>query len=123
MSLPETVCISVQAPQNLLDLQGYHWGDDIIFDSTSGGLDPDAGFKQSTVYLKLVVEALVGKCGFQPRELILFGYGQGGLAALNLAGMLRPSAFTCLTRSHDLQCRCTSRPSRAHPASLEVWSA
>ena len=87
MNLPETACVSLQAPQNLLDLGGFHWGDDIIFDSTSAGLDPDAGFKQSTVLLRSVVQdILVEKCGYNPRELMLFGFGQGGMAALNVAG-------------------------------------
>ena len=87
MNLPETACIAVQGPQNLLDLGGFHWGDDIIFDSTSGGLDADAGFKQSTEMLKGVeAETLEEKCGFKLREVMLFGFGQGGMAALNLAG-------------------------------------
>lgn len=87
LNLPETACVSVQGPQNLLDLGGFHWGDDIIFDSTSGGLDPDAGFKQSTELVRSIVkEALIEKCGYLPRELMLFGFGQGGMVALNAAG-------------------------------------
>ena len=87
MNLPETACVAIQGPQGLLDLGGFHWGDDIIFDSTSGGLDADAGFKQSTEMLtKVVNEVLVGKCGFARREIMVFGFGQGGMAALNLAG-------------------------------------
>lgn len=34
----------------------------------------------------LIVEDLMGKCGFKAREILLFGFGQGGMAALNLAG-------------------------------------
>ena len=87
MKLPETACVSIQGPQNLLDLAGFHWGDDIIFDSTNGGLDADAGFKQATKLLKSVVQdALIDKCGYKPREIVVFGFGQGGMAALNLAG-------------------------------------
>jgi predicted esterase len=89
MNLPETVCISVQGPNNLLDLGGFHWGDDIVFDSTSGGLDADAGFKQSKeLLLKLVQDGLIEKCGYLPRELMFFGFGQGGMAALNIAGTM-----------------------------------
>ena len=92
MNLPETVCISVQGPSNLLDLGGFHWGDDIIFDSTSGGLDADAGFKTSTKLLEeLIDDGLIGKCGFARREVLLFGFGQGGMAALNLAVHLHAS--------------------------------
>lgn len=87
MNLPETACVSIQAPQSLLDLGGYHWGDDIIFDSTNGGIDADAGFKQATVLLKIILqETLFEKCGYKPREVLVFGFGQGGMAALNLAG-------------------------------------
>lgn len=94
MSLPETVCISAQAPNNLLDLGGFHWGDDIIFDSTSGGLDADAGFKQSTdLLLKLLQDGLIGNCAFLPRELMLFGFGQGAMAALSSAGSSSSSSL------------------------------
>lgn len=87
MNLPETCCVAIRGPQGLLDLGGFHWGDDIIFDSTSGGLDADAGFKQSTEALKKVLaETLGGSCGFGQREAMLFGFGQGGMAALNFAG-------------------------------------
>jgi len=87
MKLPETACVSVQGAQNLLDLDGFHWGDDIIFDSNNGGLDADAGFKQSTVILKIIVQdVLIAKCGYSLREVMLFGFGQGGMVALNLAG-------------------------------------
>jgi len=71
----------------LLDLGGFHWGDDIIFDSSSGGIDADAGFKQSTQLLQgVVLTALVEKCGYRLREIVFFGFGQGGMAALNAAG-------------------------------------
>ena len=87
MNLPETACISIQGPQKLLDLGGFHWGDDIIFDSNKSGIDADAGFKQATAMLKaLVLEDLIGKCMYKAREIVVFGFGQGGLAALNLAG-------------------------------------
>ena len=91
MNLPETVCVSISGPSNLLDLGGFHWGDDIIFDSTSGGLDADSGFKQSTEMLKHVVKnVLVEKCSYKPREIMFFGFGQGGMATLNLAVALHP---------------------------------
>lgn len=65
---------------------GFHWGDDIIFDSTSGGLDSDGGFKRSTAMLKgLVEDDVMEKCGYKAREIMVFGFGQGAMAALNLA--------------------------------------
>lgn len=47
----------------------------------------DAGFKAAR---KLLVEdvvnsVLIGKCGVKPREIMLFGFGQGGMAALAAA--------------------------------------
>ena len=89
MRLPETVCISVQGPKSLLDFGSFQWGDDIIFDSSTGGLDADTGFKETTELLKIIVnDVLVAKCGYQRRELMMFGFGQGGMAALNAAGTL-----------------------------------
>ncbi|EMC94134.1 hypothetical protein BAUCODRAFT_74891 [Baudoinia panamericana UAMH 10762] len=86
LNLPETVCIAVQAPHGLLDLGGFHWGDDIVFDSSDGGLDADAGFKQSTAMLKgLVEDDLITKCRYRAREILFLGFGQGAMVALNLA--------------------------------------
>ncbi|KAF2206820.1 hypothetical protein CERZMDRAFT_63224 [Cercospora zeae-maydis SCOH1-5] len=89
MNLPETCCISIQAPQTLLDLGGYHWGDDIIFDNSSGGgggIDADGAFKQTSELLRILIrEVLVEKCEFRLREILLFGFGQGGMAALSTA--------------------------------------
>ncbi|KAJ9639888.1 hypothetical protein H2201_007334 [Coniosporium apollinis] len=93
LSLPETACLSLRAPYPLPDLfgiPGYHWGDDIQFDSSSGEMDMDTGFKTS---IKLVAEdvirkVLVEKCGYATREIMLFGFGQGALAALGAAAEL-----------------------------------
>ena len=69
------------------DLGGFHWGDDIIFDQTTGTMDVDTGFKKSGVVIREVVirKALIEKCGYAPRDIMLFGYGQGGMAALAAA--------------------------------------
>ncbi|KAM3417194.1 hypothetical protein BST61_g5454 [Cercospora zeina] len=86
MNLPETCCISIQAPQTLLDLGGYHWGDDIIFDNSSGGIDADGGFTQASALLQILIrEILLEKCEFRLREILLLGFGQGGMAALSTA--------------------------------------
>ncbi|KAL4917954.1 Alpha/Beta hydrolase protein [Aspergillus aurantiobrunneus] len=85
LALPETTVLTIQAPTALpLDLPGFHWGDDINFDSRTGALDMDAGFTKTT---KLLVEdviktVLVGKCGYRPREIIVLGFGQGGMVGL-----------------------------------------
>ncbi|KJX99551.1 phospholipase/Carboxylesterase superfamily protein [Zymoseptoria brevis] len=96
MALPETCCISIRGPQNLLDLGGFHYGDEIMFDSSNGGLDADAGFKQTTEILKSLVvnDVLVEKCGYTLREIMVFGFGQGGMAALNLAVALHQTSPT-----------------------------
>ena len=113
MNLPETVCISVRGQNNLLDLGGFHWGDDIIFDSTSGGLDADSGFKQSTEMLvKLVNEGLIEKCGFKAREVMFFGFGQGGIAALQTAGVYLYILYAKRTQLTRPQYACMSRLTR-----------
>ncbi|QIX01483.1 hypothetical protein AMS68_007000 [Peltaster fructicola] len=86
MRLPETACVCIDGPNRLLDLVGYHWGDDILFDSTTGGLDADAGLKKTTELLKQIVnDSLLGKCEYQLRDIVFLGYGQGGMASLSLA--------------------------------------
>ncbi|KAF2166357.1 hypothetical protein M409DRAFT_23548 [Zasmidium cellare ATCC 36951] len=95
LNLPETCCFSLQGPATLLDLEGFHWGDDIIFDSTNGGLDSDAGFNKTNEILKSVVQdVLVGKCGYREREVLILGFGQGGMAALNYAATHTPSELS-----------------------------
>lgn len=91
MALPETACISLQAPAPLpFELGGFHWGDDMIFDQNTGQMDVDTGFKTSTrLLLETVIrQGLVGKCRYRPREIMIFGYGQGGMVALQAAAEL-----------------------------------
>ena len=88
LHLPETTILTLQAPTHLpLDLPGYHWGDDISFDSSTGALDMDAGFARSKRLINdtIIRDTLIAKCGYAPREISLFGIGQGGMLAL-LAG-------------------------------------
>ncbi|KAF2090681.1 phospholipase/Carboxylesteras-like protein [Saccharata proteae CBS 121410] len=88
LSLPETVSIAIRAPKPLpFDLPGFHWGDDIVFDQSSGAMDVDTGFNSSTKMLAddVIRNTLIEKCGFRGREIILFGFAQGAMAALNVA--------------------------------------
>ncbi|KAJ5689217.1 hypothetical protein N7462_003609 [Penicillium macrosclerotiorum] len=87
MSLPETTVVTVQAPAPLpFDLGGFHWGDDVAFDSTTGALDMDAGLARSTATLAAVVRDTLGqKCGYRRREILILGFGQGGMAGLAVA--------------------------------------
>ncbi|KAL8870392.1 MAG: hypothetical protein Q9174_003558 [Haloplaca sp. 1 TL-2023] len=88
MALPETTCISLQAPSPLpFDLNGFHWGDDITFNPSLGEMDYDTGFSKSSRVIKeeVIEKVLVQKCGYQARNILLFGFGQGGMAAIGTA--------------------------------------
>ena len=90
LQLPETACLSLRGTAKMpFDLEGAHWGDDIVFDD-EGTIDPDTGFKKSTkiVLDDIIRSVLVEKCSFQPREILLFGFGQGGMLALNVTAEL-----------------------------------
>ena len=90
LALPETVCISLQAPTPLpFDLGGSYWGDDIIFDQSTGQMDYDTGFTKITNIITTIIERLVDNCGYQPREIFMFGLGQGGMAALATIASLK----------------------------------
>ncbi|MCJ1341054.1 hypothetical protein MMC09_006350 [Bachmanniomyces sp. S44760] len=85
LSLPETACLSIQAPTPLpFELGGFHWGDDIAFDQTSGKMEFDTGFKKTVDVLgkEMIKDGLIGKCGYAAREILILGFGQGGMAAL-----------------------------------------
>ncbi|KAJ4346899.1 uncharacterized protein N0V89_010832 [Didymosphaeria variabile] len=90
LNLPETASISIRAPKPLpFHLDGFHWGDDMVFDQHSGEMDMDTGFKDSTQMLENVInEGLITKCGYTAREIILFGFAQGGMVALQVAASL-----------------------------------
>ncbi|KAG0644570.1 Alpha/Beta hydrolase protein [Tuber brumale] len=85
LALPETAVLAIQAPNSLpIPEEAYHWGDDVIFDNSTGGLDSDAGFTRTRALLAGIVDdALVGRCGWRTRGIFFFGYAQGGLAALD----------------------------------------
>ncbi|KAL8856841.1 MAG: hypothetical protein Q9178_006558 [Gyalolechia marmorata] len=88
MSLPETTCIIIQAPTPLpFDLGGFHWGDDITFNQSQGTMDYDTGFDKASRILKedIVENILIRKCGYKHRNILFFGYGQGGIAAIAAA--------------------------------------
>jgi len=91
LQLPETACLSLRGIAGLpFDLEGFHWGDDMIFDQVTGDMDIDTGFKRANKVLleDVIRETLVKKCGYKLREILLFGFGQGGMVALNVAAEL-----------------------------------
>jgi predicted esterase len=88
LNLPETACIALQAPNGLLfDIGGFQWGDDLVMDQSNGELDMDTGFKSATrlILERVIREGLMGKCGYTAREIIIFGFAQGGMAGLHAA--------------------------------------
>ncbi|KAI5844169.1 phospholipase/Carboxylesterase superfamily protein [Tricharina praecox] len=92
-NFPETTCLAVRAPTMLpFNPNGFHWGDDLIFDSSTGGLDMEADFTSAHKLMKTIIDdTLVGKCGWKRRAIFLLGLGQGGMLALDLASRLPPS--------------------------------
>jgi predicted esterase len=90
LNLPESLCISLQGPTPLpFDLGGFHWGDDILFDQGTGTMDFDAGFNKATHMITRVLrEVLMESCGYSAGEIMLFGFGQGAMAALASAATL-----------------------------------
>lgn len=91
LALPQTTCISLQASTPLpFELGGFHWGDDITFDQTSGQMDFDTGFTKAVKIIKkdIIEDGLVQKCGYKPKEIMLFGFGQGAMAALAAAASM-----------------------------------
>ena len=83
LALPETLCISLRAPNYMpLNLPGFQWGADILLTST-GTLSLDAKFTNAgTKSLARLVDTLT-ELGWKPREISFFGWGQGGMCALD----------------------------------------
>ncbi|KAH8732055.1 hypothetical protein GQ44DRAFT_698404 [Phaeosphaeriaceae sp. PMI808] len=56
-------------------------------DQGTGELDMDTGFKAATRLIldRVIRESLVGKCGYKAREIVIFGFAQGGMAGLHAA--------------------------------------
>lgn len=91
LSLPETCCISLRAPTPLpFELGGFHWGDDIVFDPATGAMEFDTGFSKAMGVLghTIIKEGLMKECGYQSRDIMVFGFGQGGMAAIAVTASL-----------------------------------
>lgn len=54
-------------------------------------MDLDTGFARAmeVVLDKVVLGVLVGKCGFRSEEVVVFGFGQGGMVGLAIARQLQ----------------------------------
>ncbi|KAL2076044.1 hypothetical protein VTL71DRAFT_987 [Oculimacula yallundae] len=91
LNLPETVCISLRGLNPIppiftgSETPAFHWGDDVLVDEGKGEIDPDAGFKMvESVLGEIFLKALREKCGFEARNVLFLGFGQGGMAALHV---------------------------------------
>ncbi|KAG5949628.1 hypothetical protein E4U53_005810 [Claviceps sorghi] len=107
MALPGVLSLSVRGPSvlppSLLDEDtrgGYHWGDDIQLDSSTGEIDPDPGFARAErlVMEGLVRGVLVGECGWDMGHIMVFGFGQGGSLALGMAAVSPQGEAGCEAR-------------------------
>ncbi|KAK3946053.1 hypothetical protein QBC46DRAFT_370705 [Diplogelasinospora grovesii] len=100
MSLPGVLGISVRGtsivPAALIGDgarggEHYHWGDDLRASSYTDGLDMDPGYTKAAdlVLNHLIRGVLVDTCGWTTKDILLFGFGQGGSFALGLGSLLR----------------------------------
>ncbi|KAF7868438.1 hypothetical protein EAF04_004970 [Stromatinia cepivora] len=89
LSLPQTASLIPQAPTPIpalitgSDTPSFHWARDLEFDSTTGSLDLDADLTPSITFLTSIIEVLMKTCNYPPRNIFLFGFGQGGMLALS----------------------------------------
>ena len=53
-------------------------------------MDFDTGFTKAVKIIKqdIIEDGLVKRCGYKPKEIILFGFGQGAMAALATAASM-----------------------------------
>lgn len=74
----------------LLDIGGYNWGDDLVVDQSTGELDMDTEFKAAMRLIldRVIREGLLSKCGYRAREIMIFGFAQGGMVGLQAAAEL-----------------------------------
>ncbi|KAL9025382.1 MAG: hypothetical protein Q9196_005780 [Gyalolechia fulgens] len=79
---PETVFVllrglnAVPASNN-----GYHWAD-TAGECESGYLDAS-----ETILTDVIKASLISNCGFSPRDILIIGHGQGGMAAMAVAAL------------------------------------
>ncbi|KAI9647622.1 hypothetical protein NHQ30_004007 [Ciborinia camelliae] len=88
LSLPQTASLIPQAPTPIPALiigseaPSFHWSRDLEFNSSTGDLDPDADLSPSITLVSSLIDTLIATCHYPPRNIFLFGFGQGGMLAL-----------------------------------------
>lgn len=60
-----------------------------MFDQSTGDIDLDARFAKSTAMLwdEVINGVLIEKCHYSPRDVMILGFGQGGMVGLLLAAL------------------------------------
>ena len=121
LALPETSCISLQAPTPLpFELGGFHWADDIQFDSSSEQMEFDSGFTKVTQILKedVIKSGLIAKCGYSIRDIMMLGFGQGGMIALATACSMTEELGGVISIGGPLPSSAASSPAVSTPVIL-----
>ncbi|KAL9003436.1 MAG: hypothetical protein Q9188_003686 [Gyalolechia gomerana] len=60
---------------------GYHWAD------PAGEWDDGFLKASETILMKVIKASLISNCGFAPRDILVIGHGQGGMAAMAIAAL------------------------------------
>ena len=91
LNLPGVLAISIRGTSPLPSIflpsssPGFHWGDDVAL-SPSGDIDADPGFSKAVAAITNMVDtSLINTCGWNEKDITIFGFGQGGALALGIA--------------------------------------
>lgn len=101
LTLPETACISVRGFNPIpsiftgSDHPSFHWANDVVVDERRGEIDLDSGGFDGPYRILWadILDVLISKCNYSPRNVLFFGYGQGAMLPLYLAASKRDLEF------------------------------
>jgi predicted esterase len=99
LNLPETAAISLRGftPIPAIftgdETPSFHWAHDVVFDETRGELDLDGEFAPSLKTFRELLDALMEKCGYAPRNIFFYGFGQGAMLPLAVGALLPETEF------------------------------
>lgn len=93
LNLPGVLAISIRGTSPLPDFllppssnSGFYWGDDVVISPSTGEIDADPGFSTALRAVSdLIDNVLIKECGWNERDITIFGFGQGGSLALGVA--------------------------------------
>jgi predicted esterase len=139
LNLPGTATLSLRGPAPLPSIflqdemsfdgggpKGFHWGDDVLLDQDSGGVDSDAGFTKASEQIMEVLEVVLkgekeGGAGFESRDVYFLGLGQGGMVALGVVEGARVEFGGVISVGGRAPASCT--PFRERLASIPAVSS